>query len=96
MYILKYICIYIGIMLPDKAVLYICAIEDGEYKSDKIDFWDSVYGFNMKVIKVCIHIYIYTYIYIHMHTYGFIYIYIYIYIYICIYISLYCMRLIWK
>ena len=25
-----------GIMLPDKAVLYICAIEDGEYKADKV------------------------------------------------------------
>jgi protein arginine N-methyltransferase 1 len=40
-----------GIMLPDKAVLYVCGIEDGQYKSDKIDFWDNVYGFNMKVIK---------------------------------------------
>mmetsp|Transcript_29368 Transcript_29368/g.28092 ORF Transcript_29368/g.28092 Transcript_29368/m.28092 type:complete len:373 (-) Transcript_29368:50-1168(-) len=47
----KYLRPETGIMLPDKAVLYICAIEDGEYKSDKIDFWDSVYGFNMKVIK---------------------------------------------
>jgi hypothetical protein len=25
-----------GIMLPDKAVLYMCAIEDGEYKADKV------------------------------------------------------------
>ena len=30
---------------------YITAIEDGEYKRDKIDFWDNVYGFNMKCIK---------------------------------------------
>ena len=38
-----------GLLLPDKAVLYICAIEDGEYRSEKIDFWGSVYGFNMQV-----------------------------------------------
>lgn len=40
-----------GVMLPDKAALYLCGIEDGEYKSEKIDFWDNVYGFDMKVIK---------------------------------------------
>eukprot|EP01041_Mallomonas_annulata_P008653 gene8653-17851_t len=40
-----------GIILPDKAVLYMCAIEDSDYKKEKIDFWDDVYGFNMKVIK---------------------------------------------
>lgn len=40
-----------GIVLPDKAVLYICAIEDSDYKKEKIDFWDNVYGFNMRVIK---------------------------------------------
>jgi protein arginine N-methyltransferase 1 len=40
-----------GIMLPDKAVLYMCGIEDAHYKSDKIDFWDDVYGFDMSVIK---------------------------------------------
>ena len=38
-----------GLLLPDKAVLYVCAIEDGEYRSEKIDFWGSVYGFNMQV-----------------------------------------------
>ena len=26
-------------------------IEDGEYRAEKIDFWDSVYGFNMSCIK---------------------------------------------
>eukprot|EP01035_Chromulina_nebulosa_P018967 gene18967-24778_t len=40
-----------GIILPDRAVLYLCLIEDGEYRHDKIDFWDNVYGFNMTVIK---------------------------------------------
>lgn len=40
-----------GVMLPDKAVLFITAIEDTEYRRDKIDFWDNVYGFKMEVIK---------------------------------------------
>jgi protein arginine N-methyltransferase 1 len=47
----KYLRPETGILLPDKAVLYVCAIEDGEYRSDKIDFWDNVYGFDMSVIK---------------------------------------------
>jgi type I protein arginine methyltransferase len=40
-----------GIIMPDKAVLYLTAIEDGMYKQDKIDFWDDVYGFDMTCIK---------------------------------------------
>lgn len=40
-----------GAILPDKAILYICAIEDRDYRHDKIDFWDNVYGFNFKCIK---------------------------------------------
>jgi len=40
-----------GLCLPDKAVLYLCTIEDGDYRSEKIDFWQSVYGFNMGCIK---------------------------------------------
>jgi len=40
-----------GIILPDKAVLNFTAIEDAEYKEDKINFWDNVYGFNMSCIK---------------------------------------------
>jgi protein arginine N-methyltransferase 1 len=40
-----------GILLPDKSSIYICAIEDAEYKEDKINFWDNVYGFNMSCIK---------------------------------------------
>ena len=47
----KYLRPGTGIMLPDKAVLYVTAIEDGQYRQDKIDFWDNVYGFNMKTIK---------------------------------------------
>jgi len=40
-----------GILLPDRASLFIAGIEDEEYKQDKIDYWDNVYGFNMSCIK---------------------------------------------
>jgi len=40
-----------GLMFPDKASLYMTAIEDRDYKDDKINWWDSVYGFNMSAIK---------------------------------------------
>jgi protein arginine N-methyltransferase 1 len=40
-----------GLLFPDQANMYLCAIEDAEYRADKIDFWDSVYGFNMSCIK---------------------------------------------
>lgn len=40
-----------GLIFPDKATLYITAIEDTEYKEEKINFWDKVYGFDMSCIK---------------------------------------------
>ncbi|KAL9376627.1 hypothetical protein Peur_030747 [Populus x canadensis] len=40
-----------GIVLPDKTSLYLTAIEDAEYKEDKIEFWNDVYGFDMTCIK---------------------------------------------
>lgn len=40
-----------GVLLPDKASLYLTAIEDAEYKEDKIEFWNNVYGFDMSCIK---------------------------------------------
>ncbi|CAM9682920.1 unnamed protein product, partial [Phaeothamnion confervicola] len=40
-----------GLMLPDKATLYIAALEDEAYKREKIHFWDRVYGFDMSCIK---------------------------------------------
>ncbi|XP_072969157.1 probable protein arginine N-methyltransferase 1 [Typha angustifolia] len=40
-----------GAILPDKASLYLTAIEDAEYKEDKIEFWNNVYGFDMSCIK---------------------------------------------
>ena len=38
-------------MFPDRATLYITAIEDRQYKDDKINWWDDVYGFDMSCIK---------------------------------------------
>lgn len=40
-----------GSIYPDEAIMYISAIEDGQYKEDKIGFWDNVYGFDMSCIK---------------------------------------------
>lgn len=40
-----------GIVLPDKAALFLTAIEDADYKEDKIEFWNNVYGFDMSCIR---------------------------------------------
>ncbi|KAL7519591.1 hypothetical protein ACHAWX_004350 [Stephanocyclus meneghinianus] len=40
-----------GIVFPDKAVLYICAIEDEQMKKERIDFWTDVYGFDMSALR---------------------------------------------
>mmetsp|Transcript_7345 Transcript_7345/g.8431 ORF Transcript_7345/g.8431 Transcript_7345/m.8431 type:complete len:350 (-) Transcript_7345:857-1906(-) len=40
-----------GLVFPDKASMYICGLEDGEYKQENIHFWDRVYGFDMSCIK---------------------------------------------
>ncbi|KAH8920164.1 putative HMT1-hnRNP arginine N-methyltransferase [Atractiella rhizophila] len=40
-----------GLMFPDQASLYLAAIEDQEYKEEKIGFWDDVYGFDYSCIK---------------------------------------------
>ena len=40
-----------GLMFPDKATLYVTAIEDRQYKDDKINWWDDVYGFDMSAIR---------------------------------------------
>ena len=40
-----------GLIFPDKAVMYLCAIEDAEVKHERIDFWDDVYGFDMSPLK---------------------------------------------
>ncbi|CAH3137005.1 unnamed protein product [Porites lobata] len=40
-----------GLLFPDKAQLFVCAIEDRQYKEDKIYWWDNVYGFDMSCIR---------------------------------------------
>jgi len=40
-----------GLLFPDKASVYITAIEDREYKEEKINWWDNVYGFDMSAIR---------------------------------------------
>ena len=40
-----------GKIFPDRATIYMAAIEDGEYKDDKIGFWDNVYGFDFSPMK---------------------------------------------
>ncbi|EEP82462.1 HNRNP arginine N-methyltransferase [Uncinocarpus reesii 1704] len=40
-----------GKIFPDKATIYLAGIEDGEYKDEKIGFWDNVYGFNYSPMK---------------------------------------------
>lgn len=40
-----------GLMFPDKASMFITAIEDREYKEEKINWWDNVYGFDMSAIR---------------------------------------------
>ncbi|KAH7108011.1 S-adenosyl-L-methionine-dependent methyltransferase [Auriculariales sp. MPI-PUGE-AT-0066] len=40
-----------GMLFPDTATIYLAAIEDQEYKEEKINFWDNVYGFDYSCIK---------------------------------------------
>ena len=40
-----------GLLFPDKATMFITAIEDREYKEEKINWWDNVYGFDMSAIR---------------------------------------------
>ncbi|KAJ2846382.1 Nuclear SAM-dependent mono-and asymmetric methyltransferase [Coemansia brasiliensis] len=40
-----------GKIFPDTATMVISTIEDAEYKEDKLNFWDNVYGFKMTAIK---------------------------------------------
>jgi len=38
-------------MFPNRAVMYVSAFEDSQYKQSKFDFWDDVYGVDMGIIK---------------------------------------------
>jgi protein arginine N-methyltransferase 1 len=40
-----------GLIFPDRATLFITAIEDRQYKDEKINWWDNVYGFDMSCIR---------------------------------------------
>lgn len=40
-----------GMIFPDRATLYVTAIEDRQYKDEKINWWDNVYGFDMSSIR---------------------------------------------
>uniref|UniRef100_A0A667YPZ9 type I protein arginine methyltransferase n=1 Tax=Myripristis murdjan TaxID=586833 RepID=A0A667YPZ9_9TELE len=40
-----------GLMFPDRATLYVVAIEDRQYKDFKIHWWENVYGFDMTCIR---------------------------------------------
>lgn len=40
-----------GLLFPDNATIYLAAIEDQDYKEEKINFWDDVYGFDYSCIK---------------------------------------------
>ncbi|CDR40018.1 CYFA0S04e01772g1_1 [Cyberlindnera fabianii] len=35
-----------GLIFPDRVSMHIAGIEDGEYKEEKIHFWENVYGFD--------------------------------------------------
>lgn len=39
-----------GIVFPDKAVMYLCAVEDEQMKYERIEFWENVYGFDMSAL----------------------------------------------
>lgn len=40
-----------GMMFPDRCTLFVTSIEDRQYKDEKINWWDDVYGFNMSQIR---------------------------------------------
>lgn len=40
-----------GLIFPDVAKLYLCGIEDEQYRREKLEFWDDVYGYKMSCIK---------------------------------------------
>ncbi|NXX88295.1 ANM8 methyltransferase, partial [Centropus bengalensis] len=40
-----------GLMFPDRAALYVVAIEDRQKKNFKIHWWENVYGFDMTCIR---------------------------------------------
>lgn len=43
-----------GLMFPDRAKLYVSAIEDADYREEKIGFWDHLWGYNFEPMKRCV------------------------------------------
>jgi len=43
-----------GKMLPDRAQIYVAAIEDSDYMHEKKTFWDNVYGIDMSCMATSI------------------------------------------
>lgn len=39
-----------GKMLPDRAIMHVAAIEDSDYKNNKRNFWNNVYGVDMSCL----------------------------------------------
>ena len=39
-----------GKILPDKLHMYVAALEDGQYKQQKKEFWKDVYGVDMSCL----------------------------------------------
>ncbi|KAL8733785.1 MAG: hypothetical protein Q9181_003453 [Wetmoreana brouardii] len=40
-----------GLIFPDRATIFLAGIEDGDYKDEKIGFWDNVWGFDYTPLK---------------------------------------------
>lgn len=47
----KYLVKEGGKMLPDRAMIYVAAIEDEKYKKQKMGFWKNVYGVDMSCLQ---------------------------------------------
>jgi len=43
-----------GLLFPDKARMHICGIQDAEYRQQKLEFWDDVYGYKMSCFKATV------------------------------------------
>jgi len=43
-----------GLMFPDRAKLYVSAIEDADYREEKIGFWDHLWGYDFSPMKRCV------------------------------------------
>jgi type I protein arginine methyltransferase len=40
-----------GLIFPDSCGLYVCAIEDAQWRADKLDYWSDVYGFDFSPVR---------------------------------------------